>query len=149
MPGSGTIRLYRPDPATTATSVRNGRATFSVRHLTPMRAEIAVVGQVDAFNGRALGSFVECHTGTSGQMILDLRAVDFFGSQGFTALFYISVYCSRTDVDWMILGSPPVRRLLAICDPAGELPLSANYESATSRLNQLRRRRTRTKVSAG
>jgi hypothetical protein len=42
------------------------------------------------------------------------RAVDFFDTQAFTALDYISVRCVRSDVDWMIVGSHPVRRLLSV-----------------------------------
>jgi anti-anti-sigma factor len=113
-----------------------------------MRTEITVTGEVDAANGRALGNYVERHTGTSTQLVLDLRAVDFFGSQGFTALFYISVHCTRSDVDWMLLASPPVRRLLTICDPDGELPLASDHDTATARLNILARRRLR-RQSAG
>ncbi|MDF2823364.1 MAG: hypothetical protein K0R68_772 [Mycobacterium sp.] len=144
MPGSGTTRLYRPDPTSAEESRQVGGATFAIHRRSPVRSEITVVGENDALNGRALGSFAERHTGTSTQMLLDLRAVDFFGSQGFTALYYISVHCNRNDVDWMLLGSPPVRRLLSICDPSGELPLAADYEAAIARLNQLARRRLRT-----
>ncbi|MGB3485742.1 MAG: STAS domain-containing protein [Mycobacterium sp.] len=148
MPSPGTIRLYRPDPASAVESVHHGRATFGVHRRNALRTEITVAGDIDAFNGRALGSYAERHTGTSKQMILDLRAVDFFGSQGFTALYFISVHCSRSDVDWMVLGSPPVHRLLSICDPDSELPLAADYEAATARLNQLARHRLHT-ISAG
>lgn len=148
MPGSGTTRLYRPDPTSAEKATRCAGASFAVHRRSPVRSEITVTGEVDACNGRALGNYVERHTATSSQMLLDLRAVDFFGSQGFTALFYISVHCSRSDVDWILLGSPPVRRLLSICDPEGELPLAVDYEAAIARLNHLARRRMRT-VSAG
>lgn len=148
MPGSGTTRLYRPDPTSAQESSRSGGATFAIHRRSPLRSEITVTGEIDALNGRALGSYVERHTGSSSQMLLDLRAVDFFGSQGFTALFYISVHCNRSDVDWMLLGSPPVLRLLSICDPDSELPLAPDYESAIARLNQQARRRLRT-VSVG
>ena len=128
--------------------MRCGRATFAVRRRSAVRAEITVVGDIDASNGRALGSYVERHIGISKQLILDLRGVDFFGSQGFTALYYISVHCTRSDADWMLLGSPPVRRLLAICDPWRELPLAADLDAATARLDHLSRHRHRT-ASAG
>ncbi|AQA06581.1 anti-anti-sigma factor [Mycobacterium sp. MS1601] len=143
MPGSGTTRLYRPDPTSAEESRKSGTATFAVHRRNALRTEIAITGEIDAANGRALGQYVERHTGTSTQLLLDLRSVDFFGSQGFTALFYISVHCSRGDVDWMLLGGPPVRRLLTICDPHGELPLAADYEAAIARLNQQARRRMR------
>jgi anti-anti-sigma factor len=141
---SGTIRLYRPDPSSAEASTRSGRAVFSIHRRSGVRAEVTVVGEIDAVNGRALGSYVERHTGISTQLILDLRAVDFFGSQGFTALYYISVHCTRSDVDWILLGSPPVRRFLGICDPQGELPLAPDLDSATTRLDHIARHRHRT-----
>jgi len=144
MPSSGTIRLYRPDPSSAETSLRSGRAEFSIRRTSPVRVEVAVDGDIDAVNGRSLGSYVERHTGTSTQLLLDMRAVDFFGSTGFTALYYISVHCTRSDVDWILLGSPPVRRVLAICDPEGELPLAADFDSATARLDHIAKHRHRT-----
>jgi hypothetical protein len=67
----------------------------------------------------------------------DLRAIDFFGSPAFTALYYNSVRCARSDVDWMIVGSPPVRRVLSICDPEGELPLVDDRPLAIERLDRL------------
>jgi len=112
-------------------------ATFSVRRLSATRMAVAVMGDVDAANGRALGRYVARHTGISRQLVLDLRAVDFFGTQGFTALHYISVHCARSDVDWMIVGAPTVRRLLSICAPEGELPLADDLPSALARLDRL------------
>ncbi|MET0704026.1 MAG: STAS domain-containing protein [Mycobacterium sp.] len=141
MSSPGTIRLYRPDPSSAEESTRSGRAVFSIHRRSGVRAEITVVGEIDAVNGRALGSYVERHTGISTQLILDLRAVDFFGSQGFTALYYISVHCTRSDVDWTLLGSPPVRRFLGICDPEGELPLVPDLDTAIARLDHITRHR--------
>jgi anti-anti-sigma factor len=133
----GTIRTYRPDPASADELHRCGRATFAVRQPSSTRAAVAVVGEIDAVNGRELGRYVERQTGMSKQLVLDLRAVDFFGTQAFTALHYISVHCARSDVDWMIVGSHPVRRLLSICDPQGELPLVDDLASALARLDGL------------
>jgi anti-anti-sigma factor len=148
MPAVGTIRLYRPDPASVSESQRCGRATFSVRNPAATRIQIAACGDIDAVNGRALGRYVERHTGMSKQLILDLRAVDFFGSPGFTALYYVSVHCARSDVDWMVIGGPPVQRVLRICDPGGELPFVADLDAATQRLDRLAQYRRRT-ASAG
>ncbi len=133
---AGTIRLYRPDPTTLSETKRSGRATFSVRPASATRTVIAACGDIDAVNGRSLGHYVERHSGTSKQLILDLRAVDFFGTQGFTALHYIGVHCTRRDVDWMLIGSPPVWKLLGICDTAGELPLCPDLDTALVQLDQ-------------
>jgi anti-anti-sigma factor len=149
MAAVGTIRLYRPDSALEDELQRCGRATFALRHpsSTSTRVAVAVVGDIDAVNGRALGRYVERHTRISQQLVLDLRAVDFCGTHAFTALYYVSVHCARTDVDWMIVGSHPVRRLLSICDPEGELPLADDLPSALARLDRLPQ--CRHQVSAG
>src|SRR5690348_6280764 len=79
MKSKGTIRLYRPDPALAGATQRCGRATFSARRLAPNRTAVAVLGEIDAVNARPLARFVENSTGISRQLVLDLRAVDFFG----------------------------------------------------------------------
>jgi anti-anti-sigma factor len=137
MAAVGTLLMHRPDAAPADELQRCGRATFALRHPSATRAAIAVVGDVDALNARELGRFVERHIHLSKQLVLDLRAVDFFGSQAFTALYYISVYCARSDVDWIIVGGAPVRRLLSICDPEGELPLVDDLSSGLTRLDRL------------
>jgi anti-anti-sigma factor len=98
---------------------------------------VAAVGDLDGVNARALGRYVERHVRFSKQLVLDLQAVDFAGTQAFTALYYISVHCARGDVDWIILGSHPVRRLLSICDPERELPLADDLLSGLARLDRL------------
>jgi anti-anti-sigma factor len=134
MPPVDTTAIYRK---TIADSREYGRARFETRRLSASRLAIAVTGEVDAVNARQLGRYVEANTGISRQLVLDLRAVDFFGSQGFTALYYVSVHCARNDVDWIILGSRPVRRLLTICDPDGELPLADDLSAGLARLDRL------------
>jgi anti-anti-sigma factor len=128
--------MYRIAEASTEEAQICGRARFAVRHCSSTRVAVGVVGEIDALNGRALGRYVERHTRISRQLILDLRAVDFFGSQGFTALYFISVHCARSDVDWAIVGSHPVRRLLSICDPESELPVVSGLSSALTRLDR-------------
>jgi anti-anti-sigma factor len=136
MVAAGSDPMYRTAEASTEAALRCGRAIFTVRQCSPTRVAVGVVGEIDAVNGRALGRYVERHTRISKQLVLDLRAVDFFGSQGFTALYFISVHCARSDVDWVIVGSDSVRRLLSICDPEGELPLVADLAPALSRLDR-------------
>lgn len=116
---------------------RCGNATFAARRCTRERIAVGVRGEIDAVNARDLGRYVVHHTRASRQLVLDLRAVDFFGTQGFTALYYISVHCTRADVDWTIVASRPVRRLLTICEPDGELPVADNLRSALNRLDRI------------
>jgi anti-anti-sigma regulatory factor len=136
----GTIRVFRPDPSAAEEPGRRGGAVFTVRNPSPTLSVVAVSGVIDALNGRDLGRFAERHTGMSNQLIVDLGAVEFFGTQGFTALHYISVNCTRLDVDWVIVAGAEVRRLLRICDPEGELPLVDSCAAAHTRLERLLRR---------
>jgi anti-anti-sigma factor len=134
--GLVTTRVYEPDPAAAEELQRCGRAIFGIRRASATRLAVAVTGEIDAVNARALARFAECRTGISRQLMLDLRAVDFFGIDGFAALHYISVHCGRSDVDWAIVGGPPVRRVLSICDPEGELPMADDVPAALDRLDR-------------
>jgi anti-anti-sigma factor len=136
MTAMGTTRIYRPDPASVDEVQRCGRATFAVRHVSSTRTAVAVMGEIDAVNGRGLGRYVERQISVSTQLVLDLRTVDFFGTQGFTALYYISAHCTRSDVDWMIVGSPAMRRMLSIGDPDGVLPLVDELAAGLAQLDR-------------
>jgi anti-anti-sigma factor len=131
------VQLYSAHLPTADEVQQSGRALFTAQELTDGRMLIGVRGDIDATNRHALGRFVQRHTRISKQLILDLTGVDFFGSQGFTALYYASVQCARRDVDWMIAGAPTVLRILRICDPDGELPLVGDLATAFARLDHI------------
>jgi anti-anti-sigma factor len=134
-----TVRFYRAQLSSADESERCGRAAFTVRYLSAMRLLITATGDLDATNARALGRFVERHTGVSKQLMLDLSDVEFFGTEGFAALHYVSVHCARHDMDWQFIGGWPVRRVVAICDPDEELPIAEGLDAALARLDHLGR----------
>src|SRR4029453_14638654 len=134
MPTAHTVRLYRAQLSSADESERCGRGAFAVLDLSEMRLLIRATGDLDATNARALGRFVERHTGVSKQLVLDLSDVEFFGSEGFAALPYCSGPCARHDVDWLFIGGRIVRRMVAICDPDAELPLADGLTAALAPL---------------
>lgn len=136
-PTASTVRHDQAGPSAFEETQRCGRAAFAARFLTESRVLVAITGEVDATNRHELGRFVEHHTRVSKQLVLDLRGVDFFGSQGFTALHYISVQCSRRDVDWMVVGNRTVLRILGICDAHGELPSVDDIAAGLARLDHV------------
>ncbi len=130
-----TVPLHRPQRDAGDDTEPCGRARLAMQHVSPTRVLAKVTGEIDATNRHALGLFVERHIRVSQQLIVDLSDVEFFGSQGFTALYYISVRCARRDVDWMVVGNRSVRRIVRICDPDGELPLVHDLATAHTRLD--------------
>jgi anti-anti-sigma factor len=118
----GTYRVFRIEPSTLDLREEHGRASFSASHQA-RTAVVTVQGEVDATNDRALARYVERQVAGSAHLELDLRLVDFFSTAGFAALHNINVVCCRYEVTWTIRAGRQVRRLLAICDPEGSLPL--------------------------
>ena len=123
MSAVGTCRVFRPDPRSFDQCERHHRSSFSAAHQTRSTVLVTVDGDIDATNSRALATYVEGQMAGTRRLLVDLRLVDFFGTAGFASLHYINVICSRNGIDWEVRCGRRVRRLLAICDPAGELPL--------------------------
>jgi anti-anti-sigma factor len=137
VPVASTAQLHHVHLPTADDVHRSGRAVFTAQDLSDARVLVDVRGDVDATNRQALGRFIQHHLRVSKQLVLDLSSVDFFGSQGFTALYYASVHCARRDVDWMVVGGPTVLRILRICDPDGELPVVGDFAAALARLDHV------------
>jgi anti-anti-sigma factor len=99
-------------------------ARFAGRLLRSSIAVISVDGDIDASNADALTEYTLGHvTGYHG-MVLDLRSLDFFGAEGFSALHRISVNCARVGTGWAVVPGAAAFRVLRICDPQGSLPLA-------------------------
>ncbi len=137
MPNATTAQLHHIDLPSADEIQSCGRAVFTALELSSGRVHIGVTGEVDATNRHELGRFIQRHTRVSKQLVLDLSGVDFFGSQGFTALYYVNVQCARRDVDWLIVGGRTVKRILRICDPDLDLPLVGDFGAALSRLDHV------------
>jgi anti-anti-sigma factor len=89
-----------------------------------------VAGEIDAANASDLSAYVEANLGDAGKLILDLRELTFFGTQGFSVLHRINVTCSRRGVTLVVVSGSEVDRILRICDPAGGLPVARSLEAA-------------------
>jgi anti-anti-sigma factor len=89
-----------------------------------------VAGEIDAANSSDLSAHVEANLGDAGKLILDLRELTFFGTQGFSVLHRINVTCSRRGITLVLVSGSEVDRILRICDPAGGLPVARSLEAA-------------------
>lgn len=97
-----------------------------------MTVTVTVEGEIDASNSRELADYVQRHIGGCRHVVIDLRLVDFLGTAGFAALHNINVICSGSDATWVLQAGRQVRRLLAICDPDGVLPLEKSQALLTA-----------------
>jgi anti-anti-sigma factor len=121
-----------PDSATGRIGCRT--AHFATRWLPPSVAVITAHGELDASNCHEFSDYAVRHVDHCQQLVLDLGGVDFFGTAGFSALHTVDVRCAHAKVDWALVPSPAVSRLLRICDPDSALPIDRTVEAALSAL---------------
>jgi|SRR5277367_6744012 len=98
-----------------------------------LRSSVAVIstrGHIDASNADTLTEYTLGHlTGCRG-VIIDLSGLNFFGTEGFSALHRISVCCAHAGIAWAVIPSEEVSRVLRIGDPEGLLPTTSTVEAA-------------------
>jgi anti-anti-sigma factor len=100
------------------------------RRLTSSVAVISARGHIDASNADTLTEYTLAHlTGCRG-LIVDLRGLDFFGTEGFSALHRISVCCAHPGIAWAVVPSKAVSRVLRIVDPQGLLRAASTVDAA-------------------
>src|ERR1700734_476783 len=98
-----------------------------------LRSSVAVIsahGHTDASNADALTEYTLGHLMRCRGLILDLRDLDFFGTEGFSALHRVSVCCARVGIGWAVVPDDAVSRLLRIGDPQALLPAATTVEAA-------------------
>lgn len=109
-------------------------ARLSTRVLDPPTTLISVRGELDAANAHP---FVDYALRTPGDtLVLDLSDVEFFGVAAFSAIHTLNVRCARADVEWVLVPSPAVTRLLRVCDPDATLPVADTVDEALARLHR-------------
>lgn len=100
-----------------------------------LRSSVAVIsahGHIDASNADTLTEYTLGHLMRCRGLILDLRDLDFFGTDGFSALHRVSVCCAHAGIGWAVVPSEAVSRVMRIGDPQGLLPTASTVEEATA-----------------
>ena len=108
-----------------------------------LRSSVAVIsahGHIDASNADTLTEYTLGHLIRCRGLILDLRDLDFFGTDGFSALHRISVCCARPGTAWAVVPSKAVSRVLRIVDPQGLLPAARTVKAAMAIIQDQPRR---------
>lgn len=86
---------------------------------------ITVAGDIDAANAEDFGRFVASHIAPDRALHVDLTALDFFGTAGFSALLTVNVRCAEAGIRWTVSAHDAVARVLRICDPDRTLPVTS------------------------
>jgi anti-anti-sigma factor len=97
-------------------------ARFDTRWTVSSVAIVSAYGDIDATNATALTDYALVNAVRCRGLILGLGGLEFFGTEGFSALHRVSVRCARAEIEWMVVPGAAVSRLLRICDPHGSLP---------------------------
>jgi anti-anti-sigma factor len=95
---------------------------------------MAASGELDASNIHHLGDYVHRRLGDR-PVVLDLTELSFLGAQGIQALFTIDEKCAEAGVEWALVPSHPVSRLLRICDKDRRLPATSSVGHALQRFS--------------
>jgi anti-anti-sigma factor len=115
-------------------------ATFTTRLLSPSVVVVTARGELDASNAQELVEYALRHTEQTERLALDLSEIEFFGTAGFSALHTLNVQCAGAGVEWVLVPSRAVSRLLKICDPDSALPMESKLPAALAHLRADQRR---------
>ena len=85
---------------------------------------MSVSGEIDSVDAAEFAATVRDAAGRRGGLILDLTQVDFMAVDGVSALHAINAHLLRNGVEWCIVASPSVIRVLELCDPEGLIPVA-------------------------
>jgi anti-anti-sigma factor len=98
-----------------------------------LRSSVSIIsahGHIDASNADTLTEYTLRHLRGCRGLVVDLSSLDFFGTEGFSSLHRVSVYCARAGMGWAVVPSEAVSRVLRIGDPQGLLPAASTVEAA-------------------
>lgn len=111
-------------------------AHFTTRRLESDTAIVTAHGEIDAANSQEFVTYALRNAAQLERLVVDLSDVEFFGTAGFSALHTLNVRTAGENIDWALVPSASVSRLLRICDPDAALPIRDSIESALSAGNR-------------
>ncbi|MFC7676753.1 STAS domain-containing protein [Mycolicibacterium sp. GCM10028919] len=104
-----------------AAALRPGAICIRTERLNPSTLLVDAAGELDAANARQLVDHVSAIDHPHSTLIVDLRGLTFFGTEGLWAVNRIIAASAKRHASPVLVAGPEVRRLLRICDPHGAL----------------------------
>ncbi|ULE33649.1 STAS domain-containing protein [Mycobacterium sp. IDR2000157661] len=107
-------------------------AHFATRWVHPDTSVVTAHGEIDTANAQEFVNYALRHADLVEHLVVDLSGVDFFGTAGFSALHTLNTRAVAEGIEWTLVPSASVSRLLRLCDPDSILPVSAGVDAALS-----------------
>ncbi|ORW05918.1 STAS domain-containing protein [Mycobacterium kyorinense] len=124
----GTSGSY-PTPRHGSPVIDCGGATVRAqcRHLATV---VTISGAVDAMNVERVSEYSRHFVLSDKPLILDLSGVDCLASDGIRLLYRIDDDCRAAGVEWALIASPAVSRVLQITNDDGMFPTAESVHEA-------------------
>jgi anti-anti-sigma factor len=94
---------------------------------------LAIGGQIDACNADQIREHAHRYISGSAALVVDMTHVEFFAVQGLRNLMALGERCRKVGLEWVLVGSPSVHRLLRVADVDRALPIEHSTEAALQR----------------
>jgi anti-anti-sigma factor len=103
------------------------RVRAQCRHLASV---VTISGAIDAMNVDQLTECCERFIMPDKPLVLDLSGVDCLAAQGIRFLYRVDQDCSAAGLEWALIASQPVTRVLRITDDQARFPLVGSVHEA-------------------
>jgi anti-anti-sigma factor len=94
---------------------------------------LAIGGQIDACNADQIREYVHGYVAVAAALVVDMTQVEFFAVQGLRNLMILGERCRNAGVEWALVGSRSVHRLLRVADVDRALPIEHSTKAALQR----------------
>jgi anti-anti-sigma factor len=94
---------------------------------------LAIGGQIDACNADQIREHAHRYASASAALVVDMTQVEFFAVQGLRNLMILGERCHKAGVEWVLVGSRSVHRLLRVADVDRALPTAQSTDAALQR----------------
>lgn len=126
MPQASDLRTSSPD------RIERHNARFESSSPQPSTTVVTAHGELDAANADEFIDYALNNRGGTDLLVVDLSGLTFCATAGFTALHTLHAQCAGAKIQWALVPSPAVRRLLRICDPEATLPICTDVDDAVA-----------------
>ncbi|ORV18495.1 STAS domain-containing protein [Mycobacterium celatum] len=97
------------------------------RHLATV---VTISGAIDAMNVERVSEYCRHFVLSDKPIVLDLSGVDCLASEGIRLLYRIDDDCRTAGVEWALVASPAVTRVLQITNEEGLFPVAESVHEA-------------------